>query len=48
MPILEWISVAMRMCLLVNQLGHLPIPMAGRDNTMIDSLARTMKYRRFS
>lgn len=48
MPILERISVAMRMTLLVDQLRHLPIPMAGRDNTMIDSFTRTMRYRRLS
>lgn len=40
--------MAMRMTLLVDQLGHLPIPVAGRDNTMIDSLTRTMRYRRLS
>lgn len=34
MPILELISVAMRVTLLIGQLGHLPIPMVGRERAL--------------
>lgn len=48
MSILELISVAMRMTMLIGQLEHLPIPVAGRESTMIDSPTRTIRSRGFS
>lgn len=38
----------MRMNVLIEQRGHLPIPMAGRDSTMMDSPTRAMRNKKFS
>lgn len=42
MPILELISVAMKITMLIGQLEHLPTLVAERENSMIDSPSRTI------
>lgn len=47
MSILELIAVTMRMTMLISQFGQLPILVAERDSTMIDSSNRIMRSKRF-
>lgn len=42
MPILELISLAMKITMLIGQLEHLPTLVAERENSMIDSPRRTI------